>query len=119
MKLLSTKLKVQGGDGLANDNTALAVFIKSLGTLNDYASSIAQTKKALDIGSSQLLSSKDDQVIFEDALKGIKKIQKIVFTAQGIIAINKEFDGDSKEQPTRPGHLRNTLINGQEDVIAV
>ncbi|MCH4162803.1 MAG: hypothetical protein LKF39_07740 [Lactococcus raffinolactis] len=35
------------------------------------------------------LSSQTDQVIFQDALKGIKAIQKTGFNVDGIIAVNK------------------------------
>jgi hypothetical protein len=63
------------------DNTKLARFITSLGSLNGYGSTVAQTKRALDIGSSKPLNQNNDDVaIFEDALSGIKAIKKIGLT---------------------------------------
>ncbi|MFC6169227.1 Fic family protein [Loigolactobacillus jiayinensis] len=101
------------------NNTALARFITSLGSLNDYGSTLAQTKEALDKNSTKPLNqSKDDIAIFKDALKGIKAIKKIGFNTDGIIAINKEFDSPSGEQPNWPGHLRNANYN-EDDNIAV
>ena len=67
----------------------LARFIASLGSLNEYGSTIAQTKKALETENLTYLSSQTDQVIFQDALKGIKAIQKIGFNVAGIIADRK------------------------------
>ena len=64
----------------------LARFIASLGSLNEYGSTIAQTKKALETENLTYLSSQTDQVIFQDALKGIKAIQKTGFNVDGIIA---------------------------------
>lgn len=94
----------------------LARFIASLGSLNEYGSTIAQTKKALETENLTYLSSQTDQVIFQDALKGIKAIQKTGFNVDGIIAVNKQFDGDSNEQPTMPGHLRNAYYNPGDQI---
>ncbi|MFR4175473.1 MAG: hypothetical protein ACLUQC_09750 [Lactococcus raffinolactis] len=94
----------------------LARFIASLGSLNEYGSTIAQTKKALETENLTYLSSQTDQVIFQDALKGIKAIQKTGFNVDGIIAVNKQFDGDSDEQPTMPGHLRNAYYNPGDQI---
>ena len=101
------------------DNTRLARFITSLGSLNGYGSTVAQTKRALDIGSSKPLNQNNDDVaIFEDALSGIKAIKKIGFNVDGIIAINKSFDSPSEEEPDLPGHLRNEYYNS-DDAIAI
>lgn len=80
------------------DNKALAYFITSLGSLNNYGSTVAQTKKALDENSIKpLRQNKDDIAIFNDTLKGIHVIKKYGFSTEGIIAINKEFDSISDE----------------------
>ncbi|KRL53979.1 Fic family protein [Furfurilactobacillus rossiae] len=101
------------------DNTALARFITSLGSLNDYGSTVAQTKLALDRNSTQPLNQNgSDVAIFTDALNGIKAIQKEGFSADGIIAINKQFKSPSNEEPDMPGHLRNAYYN-DDDRIAV
>jgi hypothetical protein len=100
------------------DNKKLAIFIASLGGLNGYGSTVKQTIEAIKSGNTKVLSSKEDEVIFEDALKGIEEISKIGFSADGIIGINKKFDGDSEEQPKLPGHLRNSYYNA-DDGIAV
>lgn len=101
------------------DNTALARFITSLGSLNSYGSTVAQTKQALDQKSSAPLNQHgEDVAIFEDAVKGIDAIKKIGFNVDGIIAINKSFDTPSDEQPGWPGHLRNAMYN-EDDRIAI
>jgi hypothetical protein len=101
------------------NNIKLARFITSLGSLNGYASTVAQTKRALDSGSSKPLNQDNDDVaIFEDALSGIKAIKKIGFSVDGIIAINKNFDSPSPEEPDLPGHLRNENYN-PDDAIAI
>ena len=52
------------------DNTALAKFITSLGSLNNYGSTVLQTKKALDQKSVKpLRQNQDDIAIFTDTLK--------------------------------------------------
>ncbi|EGP4915024.1 Fic family protein [Enterococcus faecium] len=101
------------------DNTALARFITSLGSLNNYGSTVLQTKKALDQKSTKpLRQNKDDIAIFTDALKGIDVIKQIGFSTDGIIAVNKQFDSPSDEQPGLPGHLRNAYYN-EDDRIAI
>lgn len=101
------------------DNTALAKFITSLGSLNGYGSTVLQTKKALDEKSTKpLRQNSEDAVIFTDALKGIDAIKEIGFSTDGIIAINKQFDSPSPEQPNMPGHLRNSYYN-EDDQIAI
>lgn len=91
------------------DNTKSARFITSLGSLNDYGSTVAQTKKALDIKSSAPLEQNNhDVAIFEDAVKGIETIKKMGFSADGIIAINRNFNSSDDEEPNIPGHLRNS-----------
>ncbi|GKT03945.1 Fic family protein [Furfurilactobacillus entadae] len=101
------------------DNTALARFITSLGSLNGYGSTVAQTKKALDLNSTEpLRQNEDDIAIFQDAVKGIKAAEQVGFTVDGIIAINTEFDSPSDEEPQWPGHLRNAMYN-EDDRISV
>ena len=75
------------------DNTALAKFITSVGSLNDYGSTALQTKKALDTGSTKpLRQNAADIAIFTDTLKGIDAVKRVGFSTAGIIAINKQFD---------------------------
>ncbi|HIX69742.1 MAG TPA: Fic family protein [Candidatus Enterococcus stercoravium] len=101
------------------NNSALARFITSLGSLNNYGSTVLQTKKALDLKStSPLNQDNDDAAIFSDALKGIKAIKKNGFNTDGIISINAQFNTPSKEQPSMPGHLRNAYYN-EDDRIAI
>ncbi len=101
------------------DNTALARFISSLGSLNGYGSTVFQTKQALDQGTTKPLNqTKKDIAIFTNTLQGIDAIKKIGFSCAGIIAINKQFDSPSKEQPKLPGHLRNVYYN-EDDRIAI
>ncbi|KRM12010.1 Fic family protein [Paucilactobacillus suebicus] len=101
------------------DNRALARLIVSIGSMNDYGSSLLQTKQALDEKSdSPLNDNRDDKAIFNDAIAGIKAIKKIGFSTDGIIAINKEFKSDSIEEPDWPGHLRNAYYN-EDDRITV
>ena len=62
------------------DNTALARFITSFGSLNGYGSSVAQTKKALDDRNTKPLEQSEKDIgIFKDALAGIAVIKKTVF----------------------------------------
>lgn len=101
------------------NNSALARFITSLGSLNNYGSTVLQTKKALDQKSTSPLSQdNDDAAIFSDALKGIEAIKKYGFTTDGIISINAQFNTPSDEQPIMPGHLRNAYYN-EDDRIAI
>ena len=97
---------------MMSNNRALARFITSLGSFNEYGSTLLQTKEALDLRSTKVLKQDgDDVAIFEDALKGIGKIKQLGFNTNGIIAVNKEFDSKSDEQPKWPGHLRNAYHN--------
>lgn len=117
MSILKLKVILRGD--LVMDNTKLARFLTSLGSLNGYGSTVAQTKKALDTHSSDpLIQSNDDVAIFEDALSGIKAIKKYDFSVEGIIAINKGFDSPSDEEPNMPGHLRNAFYN-EDDRLAI
>ncbi|MHA3065315.1 Fic family protein [Lacticaseibacillus saniviri] len=101
------------------DNNARARFITSLGSLNGYGSTVLQTKKALDAHSTApLRQDANDIAIFTDALKGIKAIQETGFSADGIIATNRQFDSPSAEQPKLPGHLRNAYYN-EDDRTAI
>lgn len=103
----------------STDNTALARFITSLGSLNDYGSTVLQTKKALDTHSTKPLRQNDDDIaIFKDSLKGIDAIKEVGFSTDGIIAVNKQFDSPSDEQPAMPGHLRNSYYN-EDDRIGI
>ncbi|MFK4926713.1 Fic family protein [Lactococcus garvieae] len=99
------------------DNKRLAQFITNLGQFNNYGSTVAQTQKALEIGSSHPLNSNnDDRVIFEDTLKAIKKVLPIEFGSESIIAINAQFTGDSDEQPYHPGKLRWALQDPRDKI---
>lgn len=98
------------------DNTAFARFITSLGSLNDYGSSVLQTKQALDLNSTRPLRPGADVAIFQDALKGIAAIKATGFSAEGVIAINQQFDTPSPEQPKLPGHLRNGYYNEDDQI---
>lgn len=107
------------GGGQHMDTTALAKFIQSLGSLNNYGSSVYQTKKALDLKSTKpLRQNRDDIAIFVDSLKGINAIKEKGFSVDGIIEVNKQFDSPSEEQPKLPGHLRNSYYN-EDDRIAI
>jgi hypothetical protein len=99
------------------DNTALARFITSLGSLNSYGSTVLQTKQALDARSTKpLRQNVDDIAIYQDALKGISAIKQVGFSADGIIAINRVFDSPSDEEPNWPGHLRNAMYNENDRI---
>lgn len=102
---------------MTTDNIALARFITSLGSMNDYGSTLLQTKKALDKRDvSPLRDDVDDRAIFTDALKGIEAIKSVGFSTDGIIAINRSFDSDSEEEPVWPGHLRNANYNADDNI---
>lgn len=77
-----------------NDNNQdLAFFITSFGSLNDYGSTLSQTKQALDHQDTTYLNHDNpaDQALFQDALDGIKAVQQLGFTVEGIKAINRSF----------------------------
>jgi len=98
------------------DNQKLAEFITGLGRFNDYGSTVAQTKKALDDNcTSHLNQENDDVVIFEDCLKAINKVMDLEFDVDSIIAVNSEFDGESDEQPKNPGRLRDGIKHPDTD----
>ncbi|WP_338233064.1 Fic family protein [Companilactobacillus muriivasis] len=100
------------------DNTKLARFITSLGSLNDYGSTVTQTKKALDIKSSAPLEQNNhDVAIFVDAVNGIETSKKMGFSAVGIIAINRSFNSSDDEEPNIPGHLRNAMWNEDDRIV--
>lgn len=102
------------------DNEKLAQFIASLGRFNDYGSTVAQTKAALDSGSVEpLRNDNDDRVIFEDTVRAIEMIKEMPFDRESIITTNSQFIGDSAEQPYRPGHLRDGVYDPIRDRIHV
>jgi Fic/DOC family. len=102
------------------DNCKLAEFLVSLGSLNGFSSTLAETKRALDFNDASILKSgPDDAIIFADALSGIRMIQSIGFSVDGIIAINKSFKSGGNEQPTLPGHLRNATYNVDDNISVI
>lgn len=102
---------------MANDNLTLAHLIASIGSLNGYGSSIAQTKRALDTGDTNFMRQDNEDVsLFEDIIDGIHAVKKEGFSVQGIIAINKMFKHSELEDPIMPGHLRNALYNTDNNI---
>ena len=102
------------------NNGRLAEFITGLGRFNDYGSTVAQTKKALETKcTSHLNQENDDVVIFSDCLKAINKVVNLEFDINSIILVNSQFDGDSEEQPKNPGRLRDGLKYPHTDKIMV
>ena len=102
------------------DNEKLAQFIASLGRFNDYGSTVAQTKAALDSGSVEpLRNDNDDRVIFEDTVRAIETVKEMPFNRESIILINAQFTGDSSEQPYHPGRLRDAVFDPIRDHIHV
>lgn len=98
-------------------NRDLAYFITAFGSLNDYGSTLAATKNALDSQDPKLLDGpQSDQGIFKDALAGIKAIRSEGFTVDGIIAVNKAFVNAPDEDPIIPGHLRNAYYNDDDRI---
>lgn len=98
-------------------NRDLAYFITAFGSLNDYGSTLAATKNALDSQDPKLLDGpQSDQGIFKDALVGIKAIRSEGFTVDGIIAVNKAFVNAPDEDPIIPGHLRNAYYNDDDRI---
>ncbi len=67
------------------DNTVLAKFIVSLGSLNNYGSTVLQTKQAIDLMSDWPLNQSSADVI--------------IFNVDGIIAVNQQFNTELDEQP--------------------
>lgn len=102
------------------DLTKFAEFITALGSLNGYASTIAETKRALEMRNAQVLTrGQNDAIIFADAVKAIDAVHELPLTVDTIIQINKSFDGGGDEQPTMPGHLRNDVYNPELDSVSV
>ncbi|MDR3191053.1 MAG: Fic family protein [Lactobacillaceae bacterium] len=94
-----------------------AEFLTTLGSLNGYASTVADTRLALETNNAKLLTKgENDAIIFQDALAGIAEIKQIGFSVDGIIAINKAFKSGGDEQPIIPGHLRNAMYNTDDNV---
>jgi hypothetical protein len=87
------------------DNERLAEFIRALGAFDNYSSSVAKTKKRLENPKAPL-DAKKDEVIFDDAVRAIRAVERDVFSVDSIIKINAQFTGDSSEQPENPGQLR-------------
>lgn len=105
---------------MAKDNTALAQFITSFGSMNNYKSSVLQTKRALDLNNiSRLKNPETDGAIFNDALAGIAAAKDTGFSADGIIAINKSFTNSEAEDPKWPGHLRSSKFYNPDDSIVI
>ena len=100
-------------------NLDLANFIVSFGSMNDYSSTVLQTKKALDLHDlSKLHHQHHDGEILQDALDGIAAAKKYGFSREGIIEINKSFTHSEEEDPDIPGHLRQASYN-PDDAIAI
>lgn len=88
--------------------------------MNNYKSSVLQTKKALDLKDTNALAKKStDEGIFYDALDCIEAVKKIGFNVGGIIAINKSFSHSQEEDPDIPGHLRNAYYNADDAIIII
>ena len=100
------------------DNSALASFIASYGSLNGYGSTVLQTKKALDTHNGKHLP-KSDRALFNDALDGIKAAKNYGFSADGIIAINRSFTHSETEDPPWPGHLRTEKYHNPDDEVVI
>jgi hypothetical protein len=99
------------------NNFALAHVIASIGSLNGYGSSIAQTQKALDTGNTKYLKQENEDVnIFKDIVAGIAAAKEYGFNVEGMIAINKAFTHSEVEDPIIPGHLRNALYNSDDNI---
>lgn len=102
------------------NNLDLANFIVSFGSMNDYSSTVLQTKRALDLNDlSKLAHQTHDGDILKDALDGIEAAKKYGFTRKGIIEINKSFTHSEEEDPTIPGHLRNSKFYNPDDSVVI
>ncbi|MDH5100999.1 Fic family protein [Lactobacillus kefiranofaciens] len=103
-----------------NNNLGLANFIVSFGSMNDYSSSVLQTKRALDLHDlSKLAHQHHDGEILQDALDGIAAAEKFGFSKEGIIEINKSFTHSKEEDPNLPGHLRKASSNPDDAVVII
>lgn len=101
---LRARVMPWGGDDM--NLTKFAEFITALGSLNGYASTIAETKRALEMRNAQVLTrGQNDAIIFADAVKAIDAVHELPLTVDTIIRINKSFDGGGDEQPM-PDYLR-------------
>lgn len=99
-------------------NLALARFITSFGSMNNYKSSVLQTKRVLDNEVGAQLP-KNDTAILYDALDGISAIEDKGFNSDGIIAVNTVFTYSENEDPQLPGHLRNAFYNPDDAIMIV
>ncbi|RHX82565.1 hypothetical protein DSY27_02440 [Lactobacillus helveticus] len=98
----------------------LANFIVSFGSMNDYSSTVLQTKCALDLHDLTKLSHQQhDSGIFKDALDSIAAAKKFGFSSKGIIEINKSFTHSEDEDPDKPGHLRRASYNPDDAIVIV
>lgn len=103
-----------------SDNLNLANFIVSFGSMNDYSSTVLQTKRALDLHDLTKLSHQHhDSEILEDALDGIAAAKEFGFSSKGIIEINKTFTHSEDEDPDKPGHLRRASYNPDDAIVIV
>lgn len=88
--------------------------------MNDYSSTILQTKRALDLHDLTKLSHQHhDSEILEDALDGMTAAKKLGFSSKGIIEINKTFIHSKEEDPDKPGHLRRASYNSDDAIVIV
>lgn len=97
----------------------LANFIVSFGSMNDYSSTVLQTKRALDLNDITKLNKNSDAGILYDAVDGIEAAKKYGFSTDGIIAINKTFVHSPDEDPKLPGHLRNSKYYHPDDEVVI
>lgn len=105
---------------MVKDNAARAQFITSFGSMNNYKSSVLQTKQALDLNNiGKLKSPETDGAIFKDALAGMAVAKDIGFSAEEIIAINKSFTNSESEDPKWPGHLRSSKYYNPDDSVVI
>lgn len=107
------------GEPMKDRNLELASFITSFGSMNNYKSSILQTKKALDLEDSKQLTKTSDEDIFNDALDGITAAKRYGFSTKGIIEINKSFTHSKEEDPKLPGHLRTNQFYNPDDQVVI
>jgi hypothetical protein len=102
------------------DITKFAEFITALGSLNGYASTIAETRQALEMRNPNILTrGANDAIIFTDAVRAIDAVKCQELSVDTIIEINKNFTGGGDEQPAMPGHLRNDIYNPEQDSVTV
>lgn len=92
-------------------------FIVSFGSMNNYQSSVDETKQFLEDKENIMLPQSDKALIY-DALDGIAAIRNQGFNSNGIIEVNKAFIYSKEEDPQWPGHLRNDIYN-PDDAIGI